>query len=85
MQIRLARRDDRDAIWHVLLPTIRAGETYALPSDMAPDSDATPATLAAGWNSLLARVINGTRHHALYLRLSDSPDDLLRAHDAAKN
>jgi ribosomal protein S18 acetylase RimI-like enzyme len=35
MQIRLARHDDRDAVWGVLQPTIRAGETYALPSDMS--------------------------------------------------
>lgn len=34
MQIRLAREDDGDAIWRILLPTIRAGETYALPADM---------------------------------------------------
>ncbi len=34
MQIRLARHDDRDAIWHILRPTIRAGETYALPRDL---------------------------------------------------
>jgi hypothetical protein len=55
------------------------------PQTLAPDSEAIPVTLAAGWNSLLARVINATRHHALYLRLSDSPADLLRAHDATKN
>ena len=35
MQIRLARHDDRDAIWRILRPTIRAGETYALPSDLS--------------------------------------------------
>lgn len=35
MQIRLARHDDRDAIWRILEPTIRAGETYALPTDMS--------------------------------------------------
>lgn len=35
MQIRLARHDDRDAIWRILLPMIRAGETYALPADMS--------------------------------------------------
>jgi L-amino acid N-acyltransferase YncA len=34
MQIRLARDDDRNAIWHILEPTIRAGETYALAHDM---------------------------------------------------
>jgi len=35
MQIRLARHDDRDALWRILRPTIRAGETYALPRDMS--------------------------------------------------
>jgi ribosomal protein S18 acetylase RimI-like enzyme len=35
MQIRLAGHGDRDAIWRILQPTIRAGETYALPSDMS--------------------------------------------------
>ena len=35
MQIRLARHDDREAIWSILQPTIRAGETYALPTDMS--------------------------------------------------
>jgi L-amino acid N-acyltransferase YncA len=35
MEIRLARNDDRDAIWHILEPTIRAGETYALPRDLS--------------------------------------------------
>jgi L-amino acid N-acyltransferase YncA len=35
MQIRLARHDDRDAIWRILQPTIRAGETYPLPRDMS--------------------------------------------------
>jgi len=35
MQIRLARHEDRDAIWRILQPMIRAGETYALPTDMS--------------------------------------------------
>ena len=35
MQIRPARHDDRDAIWRILQPTIRAGETYTLPRDMS--------------------------------------------------
>jgi hypothetical protein len=35
MQIRLAWLEDRDAIWRILQPMIRAGETYALPSDMS--------------------------------------------------
>lgn len=33
--IRRAGPDDFEAIWHILEPTIRAGETYALPRDMS--------------------------------------------------
>ncbi len=47
------------------------------------DADAVPARLDAGWNTLLARVINLAGDHALYLRLSDAPDDLLRAQRTA--
>ena len=32
--IRLARVDDRDAIWAILEPILRAGETYTLPRDI---------------------------------------------------
>ena len=35
MFVRLARPDDQEAIWRVLEPTIRAGETYPLASDMS--------------------------------------------------
>ncbi len=35
MTIRPARTDDANAIWATLEPTIRAGETYTLPRDMA--------------------------------------------------
>ncbi len=34
MEIRAARPEDAPAIWAILEPTIRAGETYALPRDM---------------------------------------------------
>jgi hypothetical protein len=44
-----------------------------------PDDDAVSATLAAGWNTLLARVVNVTGEHALYLRLSGATEDLKRA------
>jgi WD40 repeat protein/serine/threonine protein kinase len=47
------------------------------------DADAVPATLSAGWNTLLARVVNVTGTHALYLRLSTAPDDMRRTFDAA--
>jgi WD40 repeat protein len=49
------------------------------PRTAAPDQDAVPATLEAGWNTLLARVVNETRAHALYLRLSADPADRARA------
>jgi ribosomal protein S18 acetylase RimI-like enzyme len=35
MQIRSAKSQDLDAIWAILSPTIRGGETYALPRDMS--------------------------------------------------
>jgi ribosomal protein S18 acetylase RimI-like enzyme len=35
MLIRPASREDRGAIWRILEPTIRAGETYALPRGMS--------------------------------------------------
>ena len=45
MQIRPARDDDRAAIWRILEPTIRAGETYALPRDLT-EADALGYWLA---------------------------------------
>lgn len=36
--IRAATKDDCGAIWKILEPTIRSGETYALPRDMARES-----------------------------------------------
>jgi GNAT superfamily N-acetyltransferase len=35
LTIRLATPDDDEAIWRILAPMIHAGETYALPRDMA--------------------------------------------------
>lgn len=35
MLIRAATRDDEPAIWSIIQPVIRAGETYALPRDMS--------------------------------------------------
>jgi WD40 repeat protein/serine/threonine protein kinase len=49
------------------------------PRMAAPDQDAVAATLDAGWNTLLAKVVNETRQHALYLRLSSEPADLAGA------
>lgn len=38
MIIRAASPDDDDAIWTVLEPILRAGETYALPRDWSRDA-----------------------------------------------
>jgi ribosomal protein S18 acetylase RimI-like enzyme len=37
MQIRPAGPQDHDALWRILEPTIRAGETYTLPTDLGRD------------------------------------------------
>jgi ribosomal protein S18 acetylase RimI-like enzyme len=37
MHIRPAASPDHDAIWQILEPVIRAGDTYTLPSDMTQD------------------------------------------------
>jgi len=37
MLVRLARPDDQAAIWRIMEPIIRAGETYPLASDMSKD------------------------------------------------
>ena len=44
------------------------------------DEDAVPAVLQSGWNTLLARVVNVTGQHGLYLRVSDAPESLRRVH-----
>jgi L-amino acid N-acyltransferase YncA len=38
MRVRAAQLQDRDAVWAILEPEIRAGETYTLPSDMSRDA-----------------------------------------------
>ena len=45
MQVRPAQARDSDAIWDIIGPTIRAGETYALPGDMS------RAAALSYWNS----------------------------------
>jgi ribosomal protein S18 acetylase RimI-like enzyme len=35
LTVRRARSDDADAVWSILEPVIRAGETYTLPRDMS--------------------------------------------------
>lgn len=38
LQVRGAIPEDRDAIWNILQPVIRAGETYTLPREMSRDA-----------------------------------------------
>src|SRR5262249_32588786 len=49
-----------------------------------PDQDRVLATLRAGWNTVLAKVVNDTGRHGLFLRISAEPADLAWAF-AAKN
>ena len=37
LTVRAARADDREAIWAILEPVIRAGDTYTLPRQMSRD------------------------------------------------
>jgi hypothetical protein len=53
MQIRLARDADQDAVWHILQPTIRAGDTYALPRDMS-EADAIAYWMGADRETFVA-------------------------------
>src|SRR5262245_48760677 len=53
MQIRPARHDDRDVLWRILEQTIRAGETYALPSDMS-EADAIAYWMSPDREALVA-------------------------------
>jgi WD40 repeat protein len=45
----------------------------------AAGQDVVVVTLHAGWNRLLAKVVNQQKGHALIVRLSDDPADLTRA------
>lgn len=51
--IRPAERDDGDALWRILEPVLRAGETYALPRDMRRD-EALAYWLSASHGTYLA-------------------------------
>lgn len=67
--------DDQAVMWlngQRIYQSMQEGEAV-------PDADAVPCSLKQGWNSLLVRVSNKTADHALYLRLSDTEDDLTRS------
>ena len=53
MIVRPARADDRAAIWSIIGPTIRAGETYALPREMS-EADALAYWLGSDRETFVA-------------------------------
>jgi ribosomal protein S18 acetylase RimI-like enzyme len=55
MQIRLATSEDHEAIWGVLEPVIRAGETFALPRDMTREDAIAFWTAPAGTDAFVAQ------------------------------
>ena len=75
----LVGSDDQARLW------LNGAQVYEsrLPRVAKPEEDAIPATLEPGWNLLLARVANVAGEHSLFLRLSDTPEDLGRARNEA--
>ena len=53
MIVRPARADDRASIWSIIGPTIRAGETYALPREMS-EADALAYWLGSDRETFVA-------------------------------
>jgi ribosomal protein S18 acetylase RimI-like enzyme len=66
MDIVLATPDDSGAVWDILEPTIRAGETYALPRDMS-RADALAYWFSEGHEVFVVRV-EGRVAATYYLR-----------------
>ena len=66
LRIRRALPDDGDAIWRILEPVLRAGETYALPRDMSRE-DALAYWLSVGQETFVA-VAGGEIVGTYYLR-----------------
>ena len=66
MLIRRANDTDRVAIWQMLEPVVRAGETYALPRDMA-GADAIAYWLNPDHQTFVA-LLDGTAAGTYYLR-----------------
>jgi len=65
MLIRPATSDDAPAIWSIVGPTIRAGETYALPRDMS-EADALSYWMGSDRQTFVASL-------ELYLRQRTAP------------
>ncbi len=70
MQMRPALPTDHDALWSILEPTLRAGETYALPRDI-PRAAALAYWLAPTHETIVAE-IEGAVCGTYYLRANQS-------------
>jgi GNAT superfamily N-acetyltransferase len=66
MLIRVATSDDADALWHIMEPIIRAGETYALPQAMS-KAEAMSYWLGSG-RETFAAVADGRILGTYYIR-----------------
>jgi len=66
MTIRPARPADRNAIWAILEPTIRAGETYTLPRNM--EQEEALAYWFSGENTVFVADHNGEVLGSYYVR-----------------
>ncbi len=66
MDIRRATPQDAAAIWHILEPMIRAGETYALPRDMSEDD--ARAYWMSPRHEVFVAIIDGVTAGTYYLR-----------------
>ncbi|WP_400765709.1 GNAT family N-acetyltransferase [Methylosinus sporium] len=69
--IRPARGEDAPAIWRVIGPTIRAGETYALDRDMT-EADALAYWLGADRETFVAEDDEGRIVGSYYLRANQA-------------
>lgn len=70
MKIRRATQDDAPAIWRIIGPTIRAGETYALDSDMS-EADALAYWLGNDRDTFVAE-LDGDIVGTYYLRANQA-------------
>lgn len=70
MQIRPARRDDASALWRIIGPILRAGETYALDRDL-PEADALAYWLGADRQTFVAEA-DGAIVGTYYLRANQA-------------
>ncbi|GLK75904.1 acetyltransferase [Methylopila jiangsuensis] len=67
LALRRAGLDDGDAVWDVIRPALRAGETYALPRDIS-KADALALWLAADRETWLAEDQEGRTLGVYYLK-----------------